>query len=143
MFVGNENMWRRLADALSDPALTAPEYADNASRSDHRSTLLPRLEQIFSKQPVEHWLRLLQRAQVACAPVNTVAQALVDPQVVDRALIRTAGGYRYAAGPLPTLEPANELRPAPMLGESTDEVLDDLGFSPREIADLRDAHAIS
>ena len=143
LFVGNENMWRRLAAALSDPALNAPEYTDNASRSAHRSTLLPRLEQIFREKPVEHWIDRLQGAKVACAPVNTVAEALADPQVGDRALIRRAGGYRYAAGPLPTLEPVDELRSAPALGASTDEVLADLGFSPREVSDLRATRAIA
>jgi len=143
LFIGNEKMWRRFTAALADRVLDAPDYSTNAARSEHRSTLLPRLEQIFSQQRVEHWVRLLQSVNVACAPVNTVAEALVDPQVVDRALIRRTGGYRYAAGPLPTLEPVTELRPAPALGESTDEVLGDLGFSSREISDLREAHVVS
>jgi crotonobetainyl-CoA:carnitine CoA-transferase CaiB-like acyl-CoA transferase len=86
---------------------------------------------------------VLRPANVACAPVNSLKAALDDDQVVTRGLVTTVPGgrdgdsYSVVSTPLPGLESCGATRQAPLLGESTDEVLGELGYTSAEIDRLR------
>ena len=75
--------------------------------------------------------------QVPAAPVNDLKQALDNPFVAERGLIRDYGRARMVAGPVRdgTSEPPHASAPA--LGADTDAVLRDCGFSSAEVAALR------
>ncbi len=85
---GNDELFRRLARTLERPDLaTDPRFADNARRSDNVLALKATLEELLQHHPTAHWLGVLGGAGIPCAPINDVAHACADPQVVARNMV--------------------------------------------------------
>jgi formyl-CoA transferase len=146
----NERLFRRLCDVLGRAEWTGdPAFADNASRVSHREALAARIEAITVAQPCAHWLALLEANDIPCGPINDYAQVFGDPQVLAREMVvetehPALGHLRTLGSPVKlSATPPDVARRAPQLGEHTDEVLTDAGFSGDEIAALRAAGAIS
>jgi crotonobetainyl-CoA:carnitine CoA-transferase CaiB-like acyl-CoA transferase len=145
-----EKFWGALCRALERPELAEnPRFASNDLRREARAELEPMLDEAFARRGVAAWLAALEREAVPCAPVQTVEQVLLDPQVVARGLraevlVPTAGGPRAesvvgsclkmdsspggrgptAAGAAgPTAVTGAPLAGCPLLGEHTAEVL--------------------
>jgi crotonobetainyl-CoA:carnitine CoA-transferase CaiB-like acyl-CoA transferase len=145
----NDRLFRRLCDVLGHAEWTGvPEFADNASRVQHRAVLAAQIEAITTAQPRGHWLALLEAHDIPCGPINDYAQVFADPQVLAREMVvhtdhPTLGRIRTLGSPIKlSATPANPARRAPRLGEHTDEVLAEAGFSSSEIAALRGTAAI-
>jgi len=120
-FVGNDPMWRRARAALEVPELEDPRFETVAGRALHKEEVLRLVGARLRRDSTEHWVARLEAAGVPCAPVNHVDQALRDPQALARGMVVQDSGYRHVAGPLPRLRSPHN-RPAPRLGEHTDEV---------------------
>ena len=85
---GNDELFRRLTQALGRPDIAAdPRFVENARRSDNVVALKATLEEVLQHQPTEHWLGILGAAGIPCAPINDVAHAVADPQVVARNMV--------------------------------------------------------
>ena len=147
--VGNDGLWRRFAAALGDEALAAdPDYATNPSRVAHRDTLIPRIEAVLRTRSASDWVRILDEAGVPVGPIQTVDQALADPQVRARGMVAelehpTAGPMKVVGCPVRlTRTPASVRTAPPLLGQHTDEVLASLGLDEPSIAGLRRAGAV-
>lgn len=99
---------------------------------------------IFLTRTRDEWLPLLQEAETCAAPVNTIAEAFVDPQVQHIGMVwnmqhPTEGAVRQLGSPARfSRTPVAFERFAPVLGEHTREVLAEAGFAPDEIAALED-----
>jgi formyl-CoA transferase len=148
--VGNDSQFRRFCDVIERPALAAdPRFATNAGRVEHRSELLPILAVLIARRSAREWLDRLDAAEIPCGPVNSVDRALADMQTTARGLVAeiphpTIGLLKLIGSPL-KLKHAGPapLRPPPLLGQHTDEVLLDLlGLSPDEIQKLREAAVV-
>lgn len=127
--VGNDAQWRRLSAALDLPNLGGdPRFATNPGRVENREALAARLADLFRTRPAAHWLALLAAAEVPCAPVQSVREALADPVLRERDAFwtmegPTLGRLETVASPLRFgATPAALRRPAPALGEHTAEV---------------------
>ena len=138
-----QKFWERLCKAIERPDLaTDPRFVDFAARNEHREELIPELREIFCTRSTDEWLETLRAAEVPSARVNTVAQALADPQVAARdGLVESdhprLGTVRQLATPLRVGEDPKPNRFAPARGEHTDEVLGDLcGYSPQRVEEL-------
>ena len=145
-----ENFWRKLTAVLGEPALADDSrFATNPKRLEHRSLLVPRIEEILRRRPVAEWLAALRAAEVPAAPVNGLDGAFAEPPVAEREMIveynhPDVGRVRLPGNPIkldgmgPTIS-----HPAPRLGEHTDAVLRELLNLPAErIAELRRQGAI-
>jgi len=142
--VGADDQYRRLCLAAGRPDLgDDPRFRTNAGRVTHRATLIPLLQELFQTRSTREWVELLLSIGVPVGEINTVAQALEDPQVQARDMVRevdhpTAGRIKLL-GPVAKFSRSElAVTAPPPLGRDTDAVLRDrLGFSDGEIADLR------
>ncbi len=140
----NDRTFQRLCDALEHPEWTTnPDYADNARRVTHRAALAARIEEVMVRHPRDHWLALLERHGVPSGPINTYADVMADPHVLARELVvdtdhPTLGRIKTLGTPVKLSDtPLTPGRPAPLLGQHTDEVLAGVGFSDAEIGSMR------
>ena len=148
---GNESLWRRLCDVLDMPELVEDERFDsNARRTANHAELEPLLAASLRRRSVDDWCQRLGKAGIPCGPIQDIGQVVADPQLAAREMIVRVGhpegaGLAMPASPLRfSGEPRPAApRPAPRLGEDTDEVLGDLlGLGEAEIARLRKAEVI-
>ena len=145
-----EIFWRRLCDALEAPALAGdPRFATNALRVENRTTLVPQLEKLFRERTVDDWLERLRAAEVPAAPVNNLDRAFAEPPVAERGMIveydhPDVGRVRLPGNPIRMSGVTGTIsKPAPRLGEHTDDVLKALlDLTPERIKDLRAEGAI-
>jgi len=127
-----EAAWARLCGIPGFEGLADDDrFATGAGRVANHGDLEERLNAIFLTRPRAEWLAELEAADIACGPVNTVAEALAQPQVAARQMIsevtREDGTtLRFAAAPIGG-RPATAERQAPALGEHTAEILAELG----------------
>jgi crotonobetainyl-CoA:carnitine CoA-transferase CaiB-like acyl-CoA transferase len=128
-----ERMWVELCTVLGLPELPAdPRFATAAARQANRAELGPLLEKAFRERTAATWMPLLHAARIPAAPVNTVAEALADPQVRERGMVLDLPAdddrpaLRLLGNPVkfPRTEQPLPRRP-PRLGEHLGEVLAD------------------
>jgi formyl-CoA transferase len=148
--VGNDGQYVRFCEIAGRPDLaTDPRFAKNADRVRNRAVLVPMLEEIVRHRPVTFWTERLEAAGVPCGPINSIAQALADPQLVARGLRidlphSLAGRVPLVGNPIKmsVTPPAYERAP-PRLGEHTAVVLRELlGCSETELHELSRAGVI-
>jgi crotonobetainyl-CoA:carnitine CoA-transferase CaiB-like acyl-CoA transferase len=146
--IQNEREWARFCElVLQQPALAADErFASNRARVRHRDDLERTILDLFGAHPSSEMLARLDRAGIATARLNGVADFAAHPQLEARHRWREVGS---PVGPLAALAPPGlpddvepRMDPVPALGEHTDRVLAELGFDAAAIAAWRDAGAI-
>jgi len=140
VFVGHDDMWRRLVAALHDPRLHDERFTSGEGRREHRVEIIDILSGLLATMSSAECAKLLSDHGVPCTRVATLSEALSHPQVRDRGLVRhvlhpSYGAYDYVGGPLPGAS-TGQVGPAPRLGEDTRNILTELGYSPREIDTL-------
>ena len=108
------------------------------------------LQRGFLAKTTDEWLELLLAEDIWCAPVNDFPALEADPQVAANEMIvewqhPTAGTVRGVGIPVKfDTTPGAITRPAPLLGEHTDQILHEIaGYSEAEIDQLRQAGAIA
>ena len=128
--VASEGIWRRLCQAIGMPGLADdPRFARNPQRVEHRGELIDILTEILLQRDTAAWVTLLIDAGVPCAPVQTIDQVFLAPQVIAREMVvevphPTAGTIRMAGLPVKfSGTPASIRLAPPLLGQHTAEVL--------------------
>ncbi|MGB6054784.1 MAG: CaiB/BaiF CoA-transferase family protein [Burkholderiaceae bacterium] len=143
--VGNDSQFRKLAVILGRPELADDErFATNPARVAQRETLVPLLAGLIAGRERGPLLAALEEAGVPGGPINDLKQVFDDPQVRARGLQielphPSAGKVKLVASPLrlSATPPAYDA-PPPLLGQHTDEVLEELlGYDAERIAALR------
>ncbi len=137
-----EKFWGVLATELGRPEwATDPRYATFPARLERRDELTELLDEAFSNDTTSAWLQKLT-GKVPVAPVNDIAQALDSPFVAERGGVadyaypdgRTA---RLVVNPIRVTDVDLPRRAAPAMGEYTDALLAEAGYSAERIATLR------
>jgi crotonobetainyl-CoA:carnitine CoA-transferase CaiB-like acyl-CoA transferase len=124
-------------------------FHDDLSRADHRETITNAMSAWMAARTTAEAIAEMEAARVPAGPVYSLDQVLDDPQVKARELLQYVE-YPDAPKPVPLANTAVRLSAtpggirhrAPMLGEHTDEVLGEIGYSAAEIAALRAAGAV-
>lgn len=138
------NTWTGLCAVLGRPELATDErFCDNPRRKANERELIEMIEAITVAHPSAYWLERLEEAGVPCGRLNTIATVVEDPHIVERGFIidvehPRAGRTRATGFPVRLTEtPAGLRRPAPVLGQHTDEILTEMGYSPDDLITLR------
>ena len=140
-----EGMLKRLCPAIGRAELLArAEFDGAAKRASNRSALNDELNAAFAAKKSEEWISVLNAAGVPCGPIYSMDQVFADAQVqhlqaaakVKHPLLGEIRLVNQAVGLSRT--PATMASATPEIGQHTDEVLAEAGYSAVEIAHLRD-----
>jgi crotonobetainyl-CoA:carnitine CoA-transferase CaiB-like acyl-CoA transferase len=139
----------RILDRLD--LVTDIRFRDREDRKRNRAELKAEIEDALASQPARAWARIFNAQGVPAGEVLSVPEVLEHPQVVERRLVQTVNatisggikpirvvrsGFKLGTGdPRPALPP-------PQLGEHTAALLDELGYSSHEMAQLHEAGAL-
>ena len=141
--------WEPRCRTLEREDLIADErFVDLDRRQENRPALLAELDATFEKRPLAEWLDLLVAADIPCGPVHDHAGVVSDPQILANGYITsmehpTFGKVGVVGTPIKlSRTPAGPKSSAPELGQHTEGVLLDLGYSQGEIGELRAAEVI-
>jgi len=141
--VGNDGQFVSLCNALGLPELSMDDrFKTNALRVKNQLELRPHLDAAFLKNTRAFWTEKMEAAEVPCGPINSVAEALNDPQIVHRKMVRqldhpVSGKVSQVMTPFHFKNASIKVDQAPpLLGQHTVKILSDLGFSDEEIQNL-------
>ncbi|MAB45299.1 MAG: CoA transferase [Sphingomonadaceae bacterium] len=141
-----EKFWPVLCEVLGhDEWSTDGRFKDFKGRLEHRKLIREMLDEELQKKNTSDWLKIFA-GKVPAAPVNDLQGALENPFVQDEGRIQSIplkdyGSYRTLDSPVKCGEPTPS-NPAPLLGQDTEQLLTDLGYSPDHITELRDSGII-
>jgi formyl-CoA transferase len=132
-----------LATSIGRPdLLTDPRFSDPAKLTTNAPQLRAILDDVFTKQPMQHWREVFAKAHITCGVVVAPADVVNDPQLRPNNIvvpIEGAGGNLTLtiSSPMQVHGVAKEAaRRAPDLGEHNDEILKQLGFDAAQIEKL-------
>lgn len=149
LVVGNDGQFAKLCHVLDQPGwATDPRFSTNAERVRNIGDLSAMLRDTFCIWDREKLIAALDTAGVPCGAINSVDEVFKEPQVQAREMLRhvphpsgvnvplVASPMRFEGDPLP-------MRSAPpLLGEHSDAILAELGYSSDTVAALRRAEVI-
>jgi crotonobetainyl-CoA:carnitine CoA-transferase CaiB-like acyl-CoA transferase len=144
-----EGMWARLCEAIGrKDLLEAPEFKGLEKRAQNRVQLNAILNEALSKRNSAEWVEQLNAAGVPCGPIYTVDQVFADPQV--QHLQAAAEVEHPKLGRFKVVNQAVKLSrtgpgvasATPDVGQHTDEVLKELGYSESDIRGMRERRVI-
>ncbi|MGY4827434.1 CaiB/BaiF CoA transferase family protein [Sphaerotilaceae bacterium SBD11-9] len=142
--VGNDGQYAKFCEVAGRPDLAQDaRFIKNADRVRHRATLVPVLAEVLKTRKKQDWLTALEAAKVPCGAINNLGEVFADPHVQSRGMTvpmahPLTDHLRLVASPMKlSATPVQYRRPPPLLGEHTDEVLREFGWSAEEIAALR------
>jgi crotonobetainyl-CoA:carnitine CoA-transferase CaiB-like acyl-CoA transferase len=150
--VGNDAQFRRFCDFAGVPELVTDEnFSTNGARVRNRDALTERLTPVLAGRPSRDWIEGLEKLSVSCGPINTLDQVFADPQVEARDMKLQMHHPLAGDAPVPLIAspmkmsatPPSYGHPPPLLGEHSDQVLQELlGLGPEELAALREGGVI-
>ncbi len=144
VMAGNQKQWLALCDVVGHPELKDdPRFLTNANRVQHKDALHAIIGRVLATASRAEWQAKLTALDVLCSPVNTVGEALDEPQALHRDMVverphPTLGTMKFTGFPVKLSEtPAAFDRDPPAVGQHTEEILATLGLDAAAIAALR------
>jgi crotonobetainyl-CoA:carnitine CoA-transferase CaiB-like acyl-CoA transferase len=145
----NQANWERIVKVIGAPGLaTDARFKTNVDRMKNLEALAPLIGERLRARTSAEWLAAFDAEGVPAGPVNRIGDMLSDPQVLARDMIvevdhPKAGRVKTLGTPVKfSATPGEVKRAAPLLGQHTREVLEDLGYSAAAIARLHEDGAV-
>ncbi len=139
--------WAKLMG--EDHWLEDPRFESDISRGDHGELVSERLAQWCAERTSEEVLSAMEEARLPAGPILSPQEVLEDPHIAAKGLFQATEypGLDIAAPlmktPIELSATPGEIRQRPpTLGEHTDEIMSELGYSASEISDLREKRVI-
>jgi crotonobetainyl-CoA:carnitine CoA-transferase CaiB-like acyl-CoA transferase len=148
--VGNDGQFVKFCEALGRADWSRdPRFGRNQDRVRHRDALVPMLSEVLLTRGKYVWLEALEAAKVPCGPINNLSEVFADPhvqarQMVDHWVHASGVDLNLVASPMKLSQtPVRHDLPPPLLGQHTDEVLQEwLNLDASQLTALRQAGAI-
>ena len=148
--IGNERQFARIAEVLGHPEWASDaRFTSNRARVENRALVDRMINAALSHADADVWLTKLKAVGIPCGKINSVAEALDDPQTAARGMIETiehstVGALKMLGIPFKFSDTACSVRrPPPTLGQHSDEILaGEIGLDDKVIAELRQAKVI-
>jgi crotonobetainyl-CoA:carnitine CoA-transferase CaiB-like acyl-CoA transferase len=146
---GGAEGWQKFCNAIGEPQLADDErYLTNPQRVAARAELTEYLQAIFLARTSAEWETSFNAEGALFGPVHTFSQILAHPQVQQAGLVQTVD--HPTLGEIPQLGPVIFLRdtpgeisgPPPLLGQHSEEVLHEVGYTAEETAAMLEAGVI-
>ena len=147
-FIAQAPVWAKICNVIGKEEWTTdPDYATPAAR-------LPRLKEIFAE--IERWtttrtkfeaMQILNEYDIPCGPILSMKELADEPSLRKTGTIvevdhPVRGKYLTVGNPIKLSDSPTDVTRSPLLGEHTDEVMAELGYSPEQVGALRAAGAI-
>jgi crotonobetainyl-CoA:carnitine CoA-transferase CaiB-like acyl-CoA transferase len=133
---GNDSQFVKMMAILGDPSMPKDErYTTNAARVVNRATLIPQLSELTRKFTRAELCAQFEKAGVPAGPINTIADAFADPQVIARGMRVDLSHAEATGGSIPGVRSPMTIngrraaadRAPPKVGEHTAEILREIG----------------
>jgi crotonobetainyl-CoA:carnitine CoA-transferase CaiB-like acyl-CoA transferase len=142
-------MWERFCQALGAQGLAdRPDYRTAEARLKNRDALNAEIETYLQSRTSAEWVEYFNKTGVPCGPIYSIDKVFADPQVKHLGIAQKVGGkgkpkLTLVGQPVSlSRTPSHLAAPPPKLGEHTDAVLKEFGFSKQEINALHKAGAV-
>ena len=136
----NQNSWMNLIKALKREDLNKDErFCDNKNRMKNLNALVEILNTELAKKTSQEWLAIFDKEGLPCGPINSILDMHIDSQTIHRKMIidvenKKAGKSKAIGMPIKFSNTNNEkFIGSPTLGEHTNQILEEFGFSIRDI----------
>jgi crotonobetainyl-CoA:carnitine CoA-transferase CaiB-like acyl-CoA transferase len=142
-------IWERFCKALgAEEMIKKSDYATAKLRSENRKALNAEIGTYTEKKSSAEWIEIMNKAGVPCGPIYSIDQVFADPQVKHLGIAQSVkkkdtSTLTVVGQPVTLTRTGSKIAvPPPGLGQHTNEVLKEFGFSAKDIAALRKANAI-
>jgi formyl-CoA transferase len=147
-FIAQAPVWKEICKVIGKESwMTDPDYATPMAR-------LPRLKEVFAA--IEAWtvtktkfeaMRLLNEHDIPCGPILSMQELAEEPALRATGTIVEVdhpkrGKYLSVGNPIKLSDSPTVVKRSPLLGEHTNEVLEELGYSAQQIGELRSSKVI-
>mgnify|MGYP001499710002 FL=1 len=136
----NQNSWMNLIKALKREDLNKDErFCDNKNRMKNLNALVEILNTELTKKTSQEWLAIFDKEGLPCGPINSILDMHIDSQTIHRKMIidvenKKAGKSKAIGMPIKFSNTNNEkFIGSPTLGEHTNQILEEFGFSTTDI----------
>jgi crotonobetainyl-CoA:carnitine CoA-transferase CaiB-like acyl-CoA transferase len=140
----SEAIWYRFCEALNRPDLPADErFETNERRVENRDALEVEVADELGDRPVDELITTFRAHDVPVGRIRNIAEVFEDPQIEARNMLQhvshpTAGKMQLPGSPMRFAgHDTDARRHPPLLGEHTEELLAELGYSEKQIETLR------
>ena len=149
LYVELPKFWEGLCRTLRlEPWLHQPRLQTMVGRHTHKAELIAEITRRLAERSAAEWEAVFTAGDIPCTRVRSIPEILTDPQARTNGTLAEAahpalGTVRYLGVPIRLAEtPGAPPSPPPALGEHTDGVLDEAGYTKEEIARLRAVGAV-
>lgn len=150
--VGNDDQFKRYCEFAGVPELIDDErFVTNKARVQNREALTQILNDVMRQKPSAYWLEALEKIKITCGPINNIDQVFDDAQVAARGMRIEMNHPATGGEPLSLIGSPSKMsvtevsyrHAPPMLGQHTEEVLEELlGIDAAECNRLREQGVI-
>jgi formyl-CoA transferase len=147
-FITQAAVWEPICKVIGkEEWITDPEYATPAARLPHLKAIFATIEEWTMTKTKFEAMDILNKFDIPCGPILSMKEIAHEPSLRETGTIvevdhPVRGKYLTVGNPIKLSDSPTDVTRSPLLGEHTDEVLAEFGFSQNEINELRSEKAI-
>ncbi|GLI24683.1 MULTISPECIES: formyl-CoA transferase [Xanthobacter] len=147
-FTVQEQAWGKVAEAIGKPEwINDPAYNTARARQDKIFDIFAVIEAWLADKTKFEAVDILRKFDIPCAPVLTMKEIAEDKSLRESGTIvevdhKQRGKYLTVGSPIKFSDMSVEVTGSPLLGEHTDEVLAELGYSPEQIKSMHEGRVV-